>query len=296
MTSGDIGPQHSGDNAFKARARLHQSRFRFEQLGLSQHRQYGNRLDPEDARAGKNFYGWPGMLEAVEERFGRKDSPLWHDMLWSGHIPFNLFVPMRDQPWAGRLFGAWLGLEVARVTRLLIEWAPEPRSEYLDDNTSFDAYVECLLVDGRRAALGIEVKYTEGAYGWGKTERPRMFDESSLYHRVHRRSELYVDDAVGGLRTRRLKQLWRNQLLGETLLQKPSVGLDAFTSVLIYPQGNVHYAKAAREYAGLLVPSRRRPFVDTTFEELIETCQRLGGSDAAVQRWLAYLTARYLIR
>lgn len=51
----NIGPQYSGDDAFKARARLHQSRFRAEQLGLATYRDYGNRLSTADALAGRNF-------------------------------------------------------------------------------------------------------------------------------------------------------------------------------------------------------------------------------------------------
>ncbi len=159
-----LGPQYSRDDDFKARARLHQSRFRLEVLGLHEYRGYGNRLTTRDALAGKNFCDRPGLIEAVEARFGRKDSPVWYDMLRSEHIPFNLFVPLRDQPWAQQLFGAWLGEDVASVSKIAIEWAPEPRRDYLEDNTSFDTYVECRLVDGRQAAIGIEVKYTEGPY------------------------------------------------------------------------------------------------------------------------------------
>ena len=235
------------------------------------------------------------MLAAVEERFGRKDSPLWYDMLSSGHVPFNLFVPLRGKPWSRKLLGSWLGRSVAEVTKLVVEWAPKPKSGYLDDNTSFDTYVECLLDDGRRASLGIEVKYTEGAYSWGKNERPRMFDESSLYHQVHRRAGLYVNDALDALRTRKLKQLWRNQLLGESLLQKTDLGIDVFTSVLVYPSRNTHYARAARQHSELIKPSKRRPFVAVTFEQFIGESRELANAEKAALAWLDYVERRYVI-
>lgn len=294
MTS--LGPQYSGDDAFKARARLHQSRFRVEQLRPTGYRKYGNRLTTADAIAGKNFCDWPGMLASVEQGYGRADTPLWHDMLRSEHIPFNIFVPLRDLPWAPRLFARWLRLDVAELVKVAIEWAPEPKAEYLNDNTSFDAYVECALADGRRAALGIEVKYTEGPYAWGKTERARMFDESSPYHRIHERAQLYIEGALDALRTRELKQIWRNQLLGEALRMKPGAGIEEFVSVLLYPKGNEHYAKAASAHMGLIVPDRRRTFLPVTFERLIEESRELAGADAVARDWLDYLEQRYLVR
>jgi hypothetical protein len=71
-----FGPQYSGDDAFKAAARLRQSRFRVEQLGLTQYNAYGNRLSPEDAAAGKNFYPSHDVLAAVRERYRLSDTAL----------------------------------------------------------------------------------------------------------------------------------------------------------------------------------------------------------------------------
>ncbi|MCL4750461.1 MAG: hypothetical protein KJ015_09885 [Myxococcales bacterium] len=295
MSANDWGAQYPKDDPFKARARLHQSRFRADVLGLDEYRDYGNRLSTRDALAGRNFYGWPGVVEAAAARYGRKDSPVWHDMLRSEHIPFNLFVPLRDLPWGRILFGEWLGSPVSAVTQILVEWAPKPRRAYLNDNTSFDTWVECRLEDGRRAGIGIEVKYTEGPYSWGKTERARMFDEGSLYHQVHRRAGLYAEGALNHLRTRALKQLWRNQLLGAAMLARSDRSIDVFTSVLVYPAGNAHYAKAAREYGRLLDASARPSFGAVTFEGLMAAYRKLGGSGATSQRWVEYLEHRYLV-
>jgi hypothetical protein len=43
---------------------------------------------------------------------------------------------------------------------VLIEQAPEPRSEYLDDNTAFDAFVEYQRRDNKLCFMGIETKLT----------------------------------------------------------------------------------------------------------------------------------------
>jgi hypothetical protein len=291
MPDASLGRQYAGDDAFKARARLHQSRFRVRDLGLAAYRDYGNRLAPVDAAAGKNFFDCPEVLEAVRGR-GLGDTVLCRDMLRSEHIPFNLFVPMRDQSWAAALVSGWVGRPVARVVRIDIGWAPRPKSAYLDDHTSFDTYLEYVEPDGTCGGVGIEVKYTEGEYPWGKHERARSFAEDSAYLRVHDTAQLYVDDALVHLRTKRLKQLWRNHLLGEAiLLHDPHV--ERFTSVLMYPAGNVHYAAAAPEYQALLRPERQGSFAAVTFEQFVAQARRLAKSEES-GRWLNYLQRRYL--
>jgi hypothetical protein len=42
-----------------------------------------------------------------------------------------------------------------------IEYAPDPKEEFLDDRTAFDAFVEFDRVDGTRGFVGIETKLTE---------------------------------------------------------------------------------------------------------------------------------------
>lgn len=294
-TAAQYGPQYGGDDAFKAAARLHQSRYRVEQLGIDAYRDYGNRLATEAALAGKNFYPWPGMMEVATKRFGKGDKPLYSDMLRSEHVPFNFFVPLRDVTFTRGLIAGWTRDDVQTISSIELEWAPKPAREYLDDNTSFDAYVTYATRDGQRGAVGIEVKYTEGEYGWGKRERLRMFDESSPYHRVHRSAGIYANDALPTLATKRFKQLWRNQLLGEAMLQHRSKPVARFTSVVLYPSANEHFATATPEYTQLLKPDARNSFVAVTYESFIETCRALNSGAAAAQ-WLDYLEARYIRR
>jgi hypothetical protein len=292
----DLGPQYRPDNDFKRRARLHQSRFRAEALGLSAYRNYGNRLGAADALAGRNFYPWPGMLQAVEQRFGRLgDAKLTFDMLRSEHIPFNFFVPLREHPAMLHLAREWTGIDVATILSVEIEWAPAPKQRFLGDNTSFDAYLEYAAAGGARGAIGVEVKFTEGEYGWGATERKRMLDDGSRYLAVHRGSEIYSPDSLELLRTKRFKQLWRNQLLGEAMLQSRHRGVEHFTSVLLHPQGNTHFVAVTQEFEKLLVPGRTAaPFRGFTFEDFIARCQEFARGEAE-QAWAEYLRARYVV-
>jgi hypothetical protein len=294
MTTPDLGPAVASDNAFKARARLHQSCFRAEVLGHPSYRGYGSRLEKEAALAGDNFYRrWPGMLDAVNGRVGVSDKKLCWDMLASDHIPYNFFIPMREQSWAIELVRGWVGPSASKVTAIEIEWAPEPAADYLRDNTSFDAYVAYETADGKRGAIGIETKFTEGPYSWGKTEHAQMHDDGSRYLNVTRTSKAFVEDALVQLRTPKLKQLWRNQLLGEAMRQRGDV--DAFTSVLLYPAGNTHYACAASAYAALLRPDAGASrFVPVTFEEHFARCRSIcEGAETAA--WLDYLERRYVV-
>lgn len=291
----DFGRQYRPDDDFKRRARLHQSRFRALTLGLPECRGYGNRLCPADALAGKNFYPWPGMLAAIDRRYGLTDTKLSFDMLRSEHIPFNFFVPLREQAAMIALAREWSGAAVGRILCVEIEWAPGPKARFLDDNTSFDAYIEYRTTDGPRGAIGVEVKFTEREYPWGKTERARMFDDRSRYLQVHRSSKIYGEASLEFLRTPRFKQLWRNQLLGEAMLQTSELGFEHFTSVLIYPRGNVHFVETTREYEKLLAPRRASAtFRGVTFEDFIATCRDHAGTPEE-RAWTDYLARRYLV-
>ncbi len=291
----DLGPQYRLDDDFKRRARLHQSKFRTMTLGLPECRGYGNRLCTVDALAGKNFYPWPGMRTAIERRYGLADTKLSFDMLRSEHIPFNFFVPLKDHAAMIQLAREWSGVEVAQILSVEIEWAPTPKARFLDDNTSFDAYVEFRAKDGTRGAIGVEVKFTEREYPWGKTERTRMFADRSRYLLVHETSGIYRAGGLEFLRTPRFEQLWRNQLLGEAMLQCPTLEFDHFTSVLLYPRGNTHFVEVTREYEKLLVPARRSAtFRGVTFEDFIARCRELARTTED-HRWVDYLVGRYLV-
>lgn len=296
MNKFNFGRQYELDDTYKAAARLHQSRFRENYLQIPEWRDYGNRLPTAAALAGKNFYAWPTMLDQVAERFSIGDKKLYWDMLASDHIPFNFFVPLRGHPLAIQLCSKWVTADISEVLGIEIEWAPKDSSLHLEDRTSFDVYIEYKTIAGNVGIIGIEVKYTEREYSWGKTERERMLSEHSKYHHVHEASGLYASDAKKRLATPELKQFWRNQLLGESMLQqkenmnRPTV----FTSVLLYPAGNEHFGKAAKNYSSLLAENQQHRFVAVTYEEFFASIRSLS-TDTAITAWVDYLEARYIV-
>jgi hypothetical protein len=216
-------------------------------------------------------------------------------MLRSEHIPFNLFVPLcAESAFGARLLGEVLELDIGQLRELRIEYAPEPREEYLDDNTCFDAFFRYTNRDGESHALGIEVKYTERSYPYGEREKRRMEDPRSRYNQVAQKARIFRAGADRELRKPLLKQIWRNQLLGESMMQHPKSELVDFTSVLVYPEKNVHMGMVASAFARQLSQGlRKRPFCKITYEYLISTGLAMAETEPQ-HEWLSYLRRRYL--
>lgn len=138
-------------------------------------------------------------------------------MLRSEHIPWNVFVPMMHEPCAtAHLFNDILGTdEIDEVTDIRIEWAPD-KTKCLNDNTSFDTYIE-YLHDGKTCGIGIEVKYTEEGYPFGVKERREVMEnERSKDALVTKSSNWYIPE-IANLPIRetplckdKYRQIWRN--------------------------------------------------------------------------------------
>lgn len=296
----DLGPQYDRDDDFKRAARLHQSRFRVEQLHAGYH-DYGNRLAEAAALQGCNFYGGlPEIYEAVKmERplqSGAPAAPLYYDMLRSEHIPYNFFVPLRlDLAFAKRILNHFLDDRVADIQQIKIEYPPSPKECYLDDNTSFDVYVAYDDGAGRRGGIGIEVKYTEREYPYGPKEKRQVESPDSPYNRVTRRSGLYKDQFAQKLKEPRFKQVWRNQLLGEAVIQNRDI--EQFVSVLLYPAGNHHFVSVCDQYSDGLKPDKSTHFKAIQFGDFIRVAETKVDPDAVkFKEWLSYLKARYIVR
>lgn len=293
-----IGPQYPKDRqadptGFLESARAHQSRFRAEKLRVPCDR-YGNYLLEEDARKGLNFYQGFGILEAAKKRYPTYSRSLFANMLRSEHVPLNLFVPLNsDDELRRAAFSAWLGYGIRTISELRIEHAPAPRSEYLNDRTSFDAYVEYEDEAGLLGLVGIEVKYTEREYALtaGSKEDRDLTDRSASYFRVMNSSGIYHSASVGELVTDVYRQIWRNQLLGESILQRHREQYAYATLMVVYPSANLHMARACEGYRRFLV----RPddnFKALTYEQFISDCRKTT-TDPKMMEWLNYLEERY---
>ena len=77
----NFGPQYERDAEFKAAARLYQSKYRAEVLGVD-FQDYGNRLTDADAKALLNYYPELNCRKALRKRYPsysrKRDADLLH--------------------------------------------------------------------------------------------------------------------------------------------------------------------------------------------------------------------------
>ena len=302
----------TSDSPWKARARKHQSDFRELEMKVPAVPDpryggcYGNVVSAEDGADGVNFY--QPFWEEIKHDLNGKTGAILTNILRSEHIPYNIFFPMRhDLKKAALLFGALTGKDVKTVSDIIIEYAPSPKEEYLNDMTSFDVYVDYTDSCGDRCGIGIEVKYTETGYSIGRSEQLRINDADSTYYRVTRESGCFdygemseaafiINNFGKGRRGDALRQLWRNHILGLSMVQHGD-GIKDFLSVHLYPSFNEHFnpetGSVLADYTALLSCKGRKTFLPVTYEALFDAMEKCGMNEIE-EGWLPYLTRRYL--
>lgn len=219
-------------------------------------------------------------------------------MLRSEHIPFNLFTPLKqDLNLAQKVFNQLLnGIEIQSIENIEIEYAPSPAFEYLNDRTSFDTFVKFSTPSNETGFLGIEVKYTEHEYKLkrGSKEDTDIHNPGSAYNRISNEHKLFIDTSSQHLKSDRLRQIWRNHLLGESMLIHPALNFKHFISVILYPSGNVHFKAVIPEYQSLLLPVHKSKLQGITFESYFDSLTKHNTS-GRFKEWVEYLQSRYIV-
>lgn len=263
---------------------------------------YEHILSDKDALNGANFYchndkeSWVQMQTWMNLQSPKKvnfATAGLKNMLRSEHIAIALACPMylAQQTSQSELVAFLESIlqtkGIDAVTDVKVEFASQAhKSKLQNDNTSFDVFLGYTR-NGVNGGVGIEVKYTEKSYPYGKTEFARMFDERSEYNLLSNRCGYYTDKALPHLRTKKLKQLWRNHLLGIKATENGEY--DEFYSVHLYPEGNTYQEIAATEYQILLQDEFSNTFIPITFEKWIQQ----GTQFFTDTKWLDYMKNRY---
>lgn len=299
-----VGPQYPPDDEFKKRARIHQSKYRSEILGVD-FDEYGNRLTEKDAKNGLNFHTGFSIFNQVKKRYPNYNKGLYADMLRSEHIPFNFFIPLKENlALCKDIFNELLGGNIQTIDKkciidngenIKIEFAPEPKESFLNDRTSFDTYIEYVHKDGNRGIIGIEVKYTEKEYVLknGSNEYANVSNKESLYFQVMKKANIYKPNTSDILITDEFRQIWRNHLLGESLLIADS-RFKYFSSVIFFPQGNKHFYNISRTYMENILLANDNHFVAVTYEQYFALCAKYA-NNTDYKNWSNYLTQRYIL-
>jgi len=296
----NLGKQYNLDNTidktgFRSKARLHQSKFRSKILKVD-FDEYGNRLLKQDGLSGLNFYNGFEIFHAVKKRYPNYKKGLYSDMLRSEHIPFNLFIPLdHDKGFCAKIFNQFLNGQIKTIDRIEIEYTPPNPRIHLNDKTAFDTYIEYTNNSNDKGIIGIEVKYTEHEYKLKpkSKEEEDIKDKTSLYYSVTKKANLYRDHAFELLPNDLFRQIWRNHMLGESILQI-NKDFKYFTSITIFPSANVHFVETCKEYINLLKINNNN-FIPITFENFLNIAKSYSPNEN-FDRWINYLESRYIVK
>jgi len=284
----NIGNQYTLDDEFKKLARLHQSIYRASILNV-EFDEYGNRLREEDARKLLNYYDRLNSRTVLRNRYPHYSKTRDADMLRSEHIPFNIIAPLdTNKELAITIIKDAFGIELSNICKIEMEFAPEPKYEYLNDGTSFDAYIEGCSWNNEIIGIGIEIKYTEKSYQIGKIEQANVTNHNSHYWTIARDSSVFIEPDNETFGSDELRQIWRNHLLGLAMRLRGKV--IKFYSVTLFPSGNTHFVREIPRYKSFLKKDCDN-VIGCTFEKFIDS---IAGSEDFMH-WKHWLWKRYII-
>ena len=287
--------EYKPDDKFKRWARALQFAYREDVLcDFNEYRTPQVLLSEENAKLGMIFY--EGYRDLILSKVGNVATQLTANMLRSEHIPYNLFTPLETMPEiAADLFSRMIGVPIKQIQSIKIEYAGTgDKSMYLNDRTSFDAFVSYITPEGKRGGIGIEVKYTENEYPLGKKEGNDIERDNLTYRTMTADSGYYTPglDIKMFLTAHHLRQIWRNHILGYSMKRKGDA--DIIHHVHIYPEHNEHFHKyALPEYRTLLTEKGNESFKTITYENYFDMLDGYR-DNVEVSDWVNYLRKRYL--
>jgi hypothetical protein len=254
----DIGPQYARDNLLASRMRKHQSWYRANELhlpygtgpGPNDTSSYGNMLTRDDGEAGRNFLTqeiYEVALDRIAQGGGVLEKyRLLHNMLSSQPMCFNLFGPlMKDHDLAKNLLATLVPEIISEVTRVEIEWAPQPATDYLNDRTAFDAFIEYQTEDVQLVGLGIETKLSEPF-------SQKVYDRPEYRRWMQLPDSPWSPDSWNKVQAVEYNQLWRDHLLAVALRFHPKSKYDRTRLMLVYHPEDINCARDFLNYKNLL--------------------------------------------
>ncbi|MFZ6743675.1 PGN_0703 family putative restriction endonuclease [Undibacterium sp. JH2W] len=220
-----IGDMSTSDNHRLRRARIHQGWWRAFVLKLEQGEHPINPDKticsslPAAAADSSNFIsaeiGALAMCVAQEhkaskERAGIIDiKRLTGNLLTSQAVCFNFFGMLAlDHDLGLRVVQAFYP-DVTAFTGVNFEYAPAPKADFTNDNSAFDVALE-VMIGEEEGLIGFECKYTEDF-------SPTPYEQAQ-YRKIYSASANF-NATYEELTASRFNQLFRNQLIAESLLQ-----------------------------------------------------------------------------
>ena len=248
----------------------------------------GSRIELEFARSsGVNFIT-PSALSAVRVRLANpelhqmlSEERLWADALSSMPLCFNLFGDLAADPeCATEALRAWWPDTPHGKVIVRFEHSPGRRNVlFLGNRSAFDVAFEIEIGAGQCGIIGVETKYQEHT----KIEPPPNTHALARYTVITECSMAFFSDWRNRVVGTELQQIWLDHLLVLSMLQHPSGRWSWGRFILVYPEGNSSFARAANSYREVL--KDKSTFEPRTIEDLIQTSNALDPTTAfALQR------------
>lgn len=245
-----------------------------------------NFLTPNAAKAVRDTLAkWKNNSAGIIEQ-----DRLFNNLLSSQPLCFNFF---------GELSADYdFGLKVLKtfypdLTNLIsVNFEFSPKENFTKDGSAFDIAFE-VEADNKKGLIGFECKYTD-TFSY-KPSKSQIFygDKGNKNHDTYfaiyeNAQENFVNSYYDFVKHRNYNQLFRNQLIGETLLKNKKY--DFLRTGLFCYHDDDNAIKAASEFKKML--SKPENFQLITYQDFITNVQRLE-LDWKQREWTMLLWARY---
>lgn len=291
--SKNIGSIPSSDSKVLKRERIHQGWWRAFVLNLEQgeHPHNKNELICSSIPKNEELKGFNFITPEIsaiaesainnhkENKYGGliEEKRLRTNLLSSQPLCINFFGFLAQYKELGLAVAQYLYPEITEFHGVHFEYAPTPKNLYTNDNSAFD--VALLVSTGdKKGIIGIECKYTERFSQRGySTDR---------YREIYNNSKIFTG-AYEILTTKDFNQLFRNQLLAESLIQ--SEKFDFAKTALFCNDKDFDTLKIASKYKNNISTG----FEIITYFTFIELIQKMNLTQPQ-REYTMLLWARYM--
>lgn len=263
----DNVPKEPDTTEFKRRARFHQSKWR-EQNGypIGSHpykdngngRVIGSRINFDFAKDNMVNFLSENAKSAVIKRLSNPEPKqtmneyrLYSDCLSSMPMCFNLFgIVSDDMISADQVVKNWWPNTPGKVMDLKFEWSPgrQLAGRFLENRSAFDCAFELELENGNRGVIGIETKYHEDCRKEGVPSDERI----KRYKLISDKSQVFKEGYLDMILGTELQQIWQDHILALSMLQDDETNWDWAKFILVYPEKNPSFERAAQKYRQVL--------------------------------------------
>jgi hypothetical protein len=282
-----IGTCPEGGSEFERKRRFHQGWWRTFVLNVEegkyevkgQERSVCNRINSGST---ENFLS-DNILLALQKTFEeRSDSKLgiiekgrlYNNLLSSQPLAFNFFGEFKINLELATLFFKSLFPKIDTVVNVFFEY---PHKEnYTNDHSAFDIAIE-VRAGGEKGLIGFECKYTDSFSHKSLKSKVNYGDLGSANHNTYRQifhssNQHFINDYYKYVRDKELNQLFRNELIGQSLIQNGH--FDFVTTGLFCDQDDLNAINSGKKLQQMITGGQNN-FRILTYYEFIQTLQKL---------------------